>query len=291
MSCWASSPAPRPTRSRPPGAALARQHHPDLTGDDPEAAQRATRRMAEINTAYAALTRAGETTGAPSRADGDGANGTRPGAPDDRPGPTRRSAARRSHPPGHGPRRPSGTVQPRNQTTTPPGSRHAADAASRRCGSSRSTPELRASQPTGPLERDWLRRPRPAASRRTLDEALEVEVDVRQVPRPHAGRDRGVRAVVHRLAGRDAHRATRTSRWPRGSSRSELDRRGIRRVAPAAAAGLAVEPVPLGCRSTERGTRRGYAPRQIAGGANDVVDQCRPPATRACWPFAQLFDS
>ncbi|MEW6226027.1 MAG: J domain-containing protein, partial [Chloroflexota bacterium] len=41
---------------------LARQHHPDLTGDDPETARRATRRMAEINTAYAALTRAGETT-------------------------------------------------------------------------------------------------------------------------------------------------------------------------------------------------------------------------------------
>ncbi len=40
---------------------LARRHHPDLTGDDPEAVQRATRRMAEINTAYAALTRAGET--------------------------------------------------------------------------------------------------------------------------------------------------------------------------------------------------------------------------------------
>ena len=41
--------------------ALARRHHPDLTGDDPEVARRATRRMAEINAAYAALTRAGET--------------------------------------------------------------------------------------------------------------------------------------------------------------------------------------------------------------------------------------
>ena len=41
--------------------ALARRHHPDLTGDDPELARRATRRMAEINAAYAALTRAGET--------------------------------------------------------------------------------------------------------------------------------------------------------------------------------------------------------------------------------------
>src|SRR5450759_2384893 len=46
---------------------LARRHHPDLTADDPGAVQRATRRMAEINTAYAALTRAGETReGGPS---------------------------------------------------------------------------------------------------------------------------------------------------------------------------------------------------------------------------------
>ena len=41
--------------------ALAHRHHPDLTGDDPENALRATRRMAEINAAYVALTRAGET--------------------------------------------------------------------------------------------------------------------------------------------------------------------------------------------------------------------------------------
>jgi hypothetical protein len=36
---------------------LARSNHPDLTGDDPTAVQAATRRMAEINDAYAALTR------------------------------------------------------------------------------------------------------------------------------------------------------------------------------------------------------------------------------------------
>ena len=58
--------------------ALARQHHPDLIGDDPESAQRATRRMAEINAAYAALTRAGETIEGRRRgANGSGsANGT-----------------------------------------------------------------------------------------------------------------------------------------------------------------------------------------------------------------------
>ena len=36
---------------------LARAHHPDLTGDDPAASRVATRRMAEINDAYAALMR------------------------------------------------------------------------------------------------------------------------------------------------------------------------------------------------------------------------------------------
>src|SRR3954471_13061710 len=50
--------------------ALARRHHPDLTGDDPESAQRATRRMAEINAAYAALTRSGETIEGQRRGDG-----------------------------------------------------------------------------------------------------------------------------------------------------------------------------------------------------------------------------
>jgi curved DNA-binding protein CbpA len=37
---------------------LARTNHPDLTGDDPAASRAATMRMAEINDAYAALTRA-----------------------------------------------------------------------------------------------------------------------------------------------------------------------------------------------------------------------------------------
>jgi len=43
--------------------ALARRHHPDLTGDDPASVTRATRRMAEINAAYAALTREAPASG------------------------------------------------------------------------------------------------------------------------------------------------------------------------------------------------------------------------------------
>jgi len=36
---------------------LAREHHPDVASSDPAAVRRATRRMAEINAAYADLTR------------------------------------------------------------------------------------------------------------------------------------------------------------------------------------------------------------------------------------------
>src|SRR5919109_430186 len=50
---------------------LAREHHPDLTRDDPAAAERATRRMAEINRAYAEL-RASWTGGAAPDGSGNG---------------------------------------------------------------------------------------------------------------------------------------------------------------------------------------------------------------------------
>ena len=61
---------------------LARRHHPDLTGDDPESARRATRRMAEINAAYAALTRAGETIeGQRARSTGAGRGAREHGGP------------------------------------------------------------------------------------------------------------------------------------------------------------------------------------------------------------------
>ena len=49
---------------------LARTNHPDLTGDDPAASRLATRRMAEINDAYAALTRGDKSARAPRRTSG-----------------------------------------------------------------------------------------------------------------------------------------------------------------------------------------------------------------------------
>ncbi len=166
---------------------LARRHHPDLTGDDPEAVRRATRRMAEINAAYAGLTRAGETIeGRSARAErpGRGAQGTGTGR-----GPFARATngahatdgARRGGPPPEPPTRPvtgrldlSDTVRPRNQTVTPPGVRLPLTGHPP-LRTSRATAELRASQPSGPLERDWLAGHVPPQTP-ALDDALDVEV-------------------------------------------------------------------------------------------------------------------
>jgi hypothetical protein len=136
---------------------LAREHHPDLSNSDPAAAERATRRMAEINRAYEEL-RAGR-------------NGTQAGAADDR--------GRATWPPPEKPTRPvtgrvdtTATFRARNTTTGP---------AARPTGRPplpvdrlRRDP-LRASQPTGPLARARQRgfRPPPVP---TLDEARAREM-------------------------------------------------------------------------------------------------------------------
>jgi curved DNA-binding protein CbpA len=127
---------------------LARQHHPDLTGDDPAASRVATRLMAEINDAYAALTRADARNGRVARDRSDGASFDE-------------AAPRRGGPPRPKPSRPvtgrvdtSQTFRARNQVsgrTTP-----LAGQAPPRPDRTRREP-LRASRPTGPLERDRLR--------------------------------------------------------------------------------------------------------------------------------------
>jgi curved DNA-binding protein CbpA len=141
-----------PTQIKAAWRRLARTNHPDLTGDDPAASRAATRRMAEINDAYAALTR---TTG-------------RLG-PDDR-GPASDGATfetgtkRRGGPPSPKPTRPvtgrvdtSGTYRVRNQAvgnaarrSTLPGQPPL------RNDPVRGEPP-RASTPTGPLIRDRMR--------------------------------------------------------------------------------------------------------------------------------------
>jgi hypothetical protein len=145
---------------------LARQHHPDLTGDDPAASRQATRRMAEINDAYESLRRQSLRPGEPStRADGWG-----PSQP----------PARKGGPPRPRPSRPvtgrvdtSDTFRPRNSTTTrhtppprqpPPPNRPV------------QREPLRASDPTGPLERGRIHRFR-APKPPSLDVAWAHELD------------------------------------------------------------------------------------------------------------------
>jgi curved DNA-binding protein CbpA len=136
---------------------LAREHHPDLARDDAAAAERATRKMAEINRAYAEL-RAGWLNGT----DGE-----------------RSKSARHAGPPPERPQRPvtgrvdtTSTFRPRNSTTGPrarvEGQRPSQNDRLRR-------EPLRASQPTGPLDRRRQRgfRPPPPPS---LDEARAHEI-------------------------------------------------------------------------------------------------------------------
>jgi len=91
---------------------LARVNHPDLTGDDPAASRVATRRMAEINDAYAALVRSGDATSE---------DGRRP----DRTPFDGEAPARRGGPPAPKPTRPvtgrldtSATYRPRDQASS-----------------------------------------------------------------------------------------------------------------------------------------------------------------------------
>lgn len=143
-----------PTQIKAAWRRLARAHHPDLTGDDPAASRLATRRMAEINDAYAALTR--ETDAA---AAGKGRGSEADGAPFE-PG----VARRRGGPPTPRPTRPvtgrvdtSATYRPRNQAVgNSAGRTTLRGQPPLRTGAVGREPP-RASTPTGPLVRDRIR--------------------------------------------------------------------------------------------------------------------------------------
>ena len=122
---------------------LARENHPDLTQHDADAAERATRRMAEINRAYNELRAA-----FPGEAGGDGGNGRR-GAWPPEPRPTRPVTGRVDT---------TATFRARN-TTTGPRARHESKPPST-ADRLRREP-LRASQPNGPLRRGRQRNFRP----------------------------------------------------------------------------------------------------------------------------------
>ena len=169
------APAPRPTEIKAAWRRLARANHPDLTGDDPAASRAATRRMAEINDAYAALTRgrppARATAATPSAADRS-SDAAPPAAA------ARRARSRPARSPAASTRR--DTFRPRNQTIRSPTADAAAGAAppvSRRSRGERVHGEPpRASTPTGPLERDRVRnfrRPTPP----TLDVARDHVIE------------------------------------------------------------------------------------------------------------------
>jgi curved DNA-binding protein CbpA len=159
---------------------LARSHHPDLIGDDPEASRVATRKMAEINEAYAAMTRGDRPRRSASARPGDRSTDEAAGFA--------AGTRRRSGPPRPRPTRPvtgrldlSGTIRPRNAPF-----RDSRDPASARGTTLNGFPPLRfsdhdrepprASTPTGPLERSRVRNfRRPPAP--ALDDAVAHEIE------------------------------------------------------------------------------------------------------------------
>ena len=151
-------PGAPPTAIKAAWRRLARQHHPDLIGDDPEASRLATRKMAEINETYAAISRGGATAARSSMPSGGATFEQDAGQP------------RKGGPPQPKPTRPvtgrldtSGTVRPRNA----PLRANAAIGESGRASTLSGQPPLRfathhrepprASDPTGPLERGRIR--------------------------------------------------------------------------------------------------------------------------------------
>ena len=168
------APGADPTRIKAAWRRLARAHHPDLTGDDPAASRVATRQMAEINDAYAALTRgtadSQATPGPPADMGTDGRR-RRGGPPPPRP-----------TPPVTGRVDTTATYRPRNQTTArevggtypPRGSTLTGQPPLRGQRVPQEAP--RASTPTGPLERGRLRnfrRPRPPRLEQALGHVME----------------------------------------------------------------------------------------------------------------------
>ncbi len=142
-----------PTQIKAAWRRLARTNHPDLTGDDPAASRLATRRMAEINDAYAALTR---DTGGASRG---GRTADADGTPFE-PGVVRRHGG----PPAPKPTRPvtgrvdtSSTYRARNQAVGNSVGRTTLRGQPPKQTDIVGREPPRASTPTGPLVRDRLR--------------------------------------------------------------------------------------------------------------------------------------
>lgn len=175
-------PGASPTQIKAAWRRLARTHHPDLTGDDPAASRIATQRMAEINDAYAALTRDGGRLGSrwagadvaadargPADVGGRGTRNSQRGGPP-KPKATRPVTARVDT---------TENVRPRNATIRPAGAAEVTAAGlpgqpPLRIASQQREPP-RASTPTGPLARSRIRNfRRPEAP--ALQAALDLEL-------------------------------------------------------------------------------------------------------------------
>ncbi|HEY8817403.1 MAG TPA: DnaJ domain-containing protein [Candidatus Limnocylindrales bacterium] len=188
---------------------LARTNHPDLTGDDPAASRLATRRMAEIKRCL---------RGADSRWR---RFAQRPGSAARRhPVRTRRRPAPRWAPAtqAHAPRDGSCRHERRLPATEPGDRQHGGPDAPARTA----TEADRHRRPRAPARVDTDRPPRPRSSPQLPAPARALARGgrghghpVRQVPRPHARPDRGLRTVVHRL-GR-GHRQPRSGSRQRGT--------------------------------------------------------------------------
>ena len=160
-----------PTQIKAAWRRLARTNHPDLTGDDPAATRLATRRMAEINDAYAALTR--DVAGSSRNGRGARTDETpfEPGV-----------ASRRGGPPPPRPTRPvtarvdmSGVYQPRNQAIGNTAGHTTLSGQPPKPTDIVGHEPLRASTPTGPLVRDRVRNfRRPPAPSLTDAEATVI---------------------------------------------------------------------------------------------------------------------
>lgn len=127
---------------------LAREHHPDVVGDDPAAARAATKRMAEINTAYEHLREPRLRGGGLGSAAGSDVR--RPSGPPP-PKPTRPVTARLDT---------SDVLHARNATTSRGRGGHPSGQPPIRSRAAEMGPR-RASDPNGPLVRSRVRRFRP----------------------------------------------------------------------------------------------------------------------------------
>jgi len=161
------TPGATPTEIKAAWRRLARTHHPDLTGDDPAASRVATRKMAEINEAYAALTREGAAgSGAADGADVADAPARRRGGPPS-PKPTRPVTGRVDT---------SATFRVRNSVAEGRRREHVLAGQPPMRGEVMDREPPRASTPTGPAVRDRIRhfrRPAPPS----LEQASRLVVD------------------------------------------------------------------------------------------------------------------